>query len=229
MLVLAELHLDALYARDKAERIVACRDPEVPPPLLHVVRTAGGSVWAFRAGIPEGLCDRIAAELARPAGDLVREPPGAAAVRGLLAEHAPVREEYCGPAFAFPADLPPPGADCVRIPRTGDERAVGPFAWVAREADHDGAQPFIARIVGSQMASVCHSARLSERAAEAGVETADPYRGRGFAAEVTAAWAAALRAEGRVPLYSTSWTNHASHSVARKLGLRMYAADWHIR
>src|SRR6266851_4539878 len=52
--------------------------------------------------------------------------------------------------------------------------------------------------------------------------------GRGFAPRVTSAWAAAIRSSGRIPLYSTSWTNSASRAVARKLGLVQYAVDWTI-
>ena len=53
------------------------------------------------------------------------------------------------------------------------------------------------------------------------------YRGRGLAQRVTAALA--IRAPGRVPLYSISWTNHhASLAVARKLGLVAYTSTWSI-
>jgi hypothetical protein len=45
---------------------------------------------------------------------------------------------------------------------------------------------------------------------------------------VTAAWAAAIRASGRTPLYGTSWTNTASLEVARKLGLVVFASDWSL-
>jgi hypothetical protein len=45
---------------------------------------------------------------------------------------------------------------------------------------------------------------------------------------VTAAWAAAIRASGRIPLYSTSWSNTGSLAVARKLGLSVYASDWSV-
>jgi predicted GNAT family acetyltransferase len=65
-------------------------------------------------------------------------------------------------------------------------------------------------------------------AAEAGVETDAAFRGLGFAARVTAAWALAIRASGRIPLYSTSWSNTASLAVARKLGLTQYATDWSL-
>jgi len=67
--------------------------------------------------------------------------------------------------------------------------------------------------------SLCHSARLTDRAAEAGVETLDVYRGRGYASVVVAGWAHAIQATGRIPLYRTSWDNLASQAVARRLRL----------
>ncbi|MGH2617528.1 MAG: GNAT family N-acetyltransferase, partial [Thermomicrobiales bacterium] len=41
-------------------------------------------------------------------------------------------------------------------------------------------------------------------------------------------WAQAVRQEGRIPLYSTSWENLASQAVARKLGLVLYGVDLDI-
>ena len=73
--------------------------------------------------------------------------------------------------------------------------------------------------------SLGFSARLTTRVAEAGVNTVEAYRGRGYAPTVVTAWAHAIRATGRIPLYSTSWDNRASRAVARKLGLVQYAAD----
>ena len=74
----------------------------------------------------------------------------------------------------------------------------------------------------------CYSARLTGRAAEAGVETLETHRGRGYAPAVVAAWAHAVRETGRIPFYSTSWDNLASQAVARKLGLVQYATDLSI-
>jgi predicted GNAT family acetyltransferase len=60
------------------------------------------------------------------------------------------------------------------------------------------------------------------------VETLEGYRGRGHAPAAVAAWARAVRATGRIPLYSTSWDNLASQAVARKLGLIPYGADFSL-
>lgn len=42
-------------------------------------------------------------------------------------------------------------------------------------------------------------------------------------------WAIAAQTAGLVPLYSTSWDNHASLALASKLGLRQYAEDIRVR
>ena len=86
----------------------------------------------------------------------------------------------------------------------------------------------IAIVEDGHPVSICFCARRSEVAAEAGVETVERYRGKGFGSRVTAAWALAIRASGRIPLYSTSWTNHASLAVARKLSLIPYAGSWSL-
>ena len=86
----------------------------------------------------------------------------------------------------------------------------------------------MAMVVEGASVSVCFSARSSRDAAEAGVETLPEHRSRRYAGAVTAAWAAQVRHQGRIPLYSTSWPNHASRRVAARLGLIQYATDFHI-
>ena len=89
--------------------------------------------------------------------------------------------------------------------------------------------PIVAVMDGGYPVSVCFCAtRNSAPAVQAGLETAAAFRGRGLAPRVTAAWACAIRSAGRIPLYSTSWSNAASLAVARKLDLVQYASDWSL-
>jgi hypothetical protein len=99
--------------------------------------------------------------------------------------------------------------------------------WVAGEIA-TGRGPVMGIIEAGYPVSICFCARSSDLAAEAGLETAEAFRGRSFGPRVTAAWALAIRASGRIPLYSTSWTNNASLKVAAKLGLKAYAAGWSV-
>jgi len=73
--------------------------------------------------------------------------------------------------------------------------------------------------------SVCFSARSSNKAAEAGVETLEGYRGKGYAIRVASSWAQAIRQSQRIPMYSTSWNNYSSQSVAKRLQLHLFGTD----
>lgn len=131
--------------------------------------------------------------------------------------------ESDGPAFEFPESLVSP--DDVFVINDEQLLAHNFRGWVPGEIEA-GAAPMLAIIQDGHPVSICFCARRSDIAAEAGVETAKAYRRRGFAARVTLAWACAIRNSGRIPLYSTSWTNHASLGVASKLKLRAYASYW---
>jgi RimJ/RimL family protein N-acetyltransferase len=101
------------------------------------------------------------------------------------------------------------------------------FAWL--QSERAACEPALAVVIDELAVSVGFSSRVTERAAEAGVDTLEAFRGQGHASRVVAAWASAVRARGRVPLYSTSWGNLASQGVARRLGLRLYGVDLSLR
>jgi RimJ/RimL family protein N-acetyltransferase len=93
----------------------------------------------------------------------------------------------------------------------------------------DGALgPWAMAVSDGEVVSICHSARLSERGAEAGVWTDADCRGRGYAAAVTAAWAGLLEGSGRTLYYSTSAENLSSQRVAARLGLRGMWGMWRL-
>lgn len=218
------LQLATLFETDARGRLTVTRDAtRKPAPQFVLVRSARGAPTAW--GIGAAVGDDVAAELvqladAEPA--VATEPPRhAARYRELTAGTT----EYFGPAFAFPERLDAPsGAVAIDDERLLDTHFAG---WIAGEiAAISG--PMLAIVADGVPVSIAYTARRGDTAAECGVDTAAAYRGRGHAARVVSAWAAATRASGRTPLYSTTWTNAASLAVARKLGLVTYASDWTI-
>jgi hypothetical protein len=129
-----------------------------------------------------------------------------------------------GPAFTF-SKLRPADSDIVSV-ESVDQLTRHFRGWGAE--DLPACAPIIAIFDGAAAVSVCFCARRSAVAAEAGLETAERFRGRGFGPRVTAAWASVIQASGLVPIYSTSWKNTSSLSVARKLGLDARAVDWNV-
>jgi hypothetical protein len=130
-----------------------------------------------------------------------------------------------GPAYEFPESV----ISSERLTSIQDEAMLQKHftGWTAGEINA-GAGPMAAIVADGYPVSICFCARRSDIAAEAGVETAPAYRGQGLAPRVVAAWAVAVRTTGRVPLYSTSWTNSSSQRVAIKLGLKRYATTFSI-
>jgi hypothetical protein len=235
-----EQYLHTCFLRDGRGRIISTREPTpARGPLFCLVRSANRCAWGIHAHVPEALVQALD-ERARsepPAPDFRKAPIHAGEYRRLLAgylssQHRASVEplEQSGPAMVFPdppAVVAPHGLAGADIVPIEDERLLARAfsGWAVGEIA-SGRAPVLAAIEAGHAVSVCFCARGSSVAAEAGVETAAPYRGRGLALHVTAAWAELLRAGGRVPLYSTQWTNRASLAVARKLGLSMYAGTW---
>ena len=216
------LHLHTLFVLDDRGRMAATREPgPTLPPHLSLVRSAATCVWAVRADIPDDIAAELDA-LARdelPVADLHEPPVHAERYAALLGGRV-----SSGPAFSFPDAFPDPG----EVVFVHDVRQLKRHfrGWVAEEIP--GCSPVVAVLEDGHAVSVCFCARRSEVAAEAGLETAEAFRGRGLGPRVTTAWALAVRESGRTPLYSTSWDNTASLQVARKLRLHAYASSWSI-
>ena len=248
------LHLRTLYTLDGAGRIVSTREPGATPgPLFSLVRGPDECAWAVRMDVPPAAAQELdlLARTEPPIPDLRIPPLHAERYMAILLEFAPTQDslrQQGGPAFAFP-DGPGPAfggygglgglggcgpngnnaaaADGVAV--VEDERALERYfrGWVPGEIAA-GRAPLMAIFVEGHPVSICFSARNTPEAAEAGLETAASFRGRGFGPRVTAAWARRIRDSGRIPLYSTDWTNQASLAVARKLGLIAYASNWTV-
>ena len=190
-------------------------------PLFRLVRGKETCAWAVRADVPQNIADEVDA-LAReepPVSDFRDDPVHAERYMSLLGG-----EVDSGPAFTFPEKIvQPSGTVFIEDIASLDHHFTG---WTASEIPCR--TPIVVFVERGYAVSVCFSAWRSDAAAEAGLETAEAFRGRGLGPRVAAGWALAVRASGRVPLYGTSWSNDASLAVARKLGLVTYASKWSI-
>ncbi|MEP6573695.1 MAG: GNAT family N-acetyltransferase [Gemmatimonadota bacterium] len=217
-----DLQLQTLYSLNGMGRIVSTREPNSSPgPRFSLIRAPSGCAWSVHAEIP----DELAIELGKLAADEPRiqdfelEPVHARHYTSLLGGRIDA-----GPAFTFPEYMAQ-STGLVEIRNVGQlERYFR--GWT--EDELPGRAPILAITEGEDAISICYCARLSPIAAEAGVDTAEAFRGRRLAGRVTAAWVSAIRASGRLPIYSTSWGNAASRAVARRLRLELRATDWSI-
>ena len=231
---LMQIHVSALYRQDDRHRLVAVNEPgdprpdDPPAPRLFLGRTRAGHVWRFRHDLPESLIAELEVVLStEPIADDPSQPPQClATLHATLAQDAPLGGVWSGPAWRFPDAIPASEHEVIPVTSANDDLVRPVFPMLANELPWR--QPCLAIVADGCLASLCYSARNTPVAAEAGVDTLEEFRGRGYAPAVAAAWGQAVRAEGRIPLYSTSWDNLASRSVARKLGLVLYGADLSI-
>jgi hypothetical protein len=231
---LMQIHVSALYRHDDRQRLLAVNEPgeprpdDPPPPRLFLGRTRAGHLWRFRHDLPESSIAELEAVLrSEPVtADLSQPPQCLPELQATLARGAPIAGMWSGPAWRFPDEIPASEHEVVRVTTANDDLVRPVFPSLADELPWR--QPCLAIVATGRLASLCFSSRNTPVAAEAGVDTLEEFRGRGYAPAVVAAWGQAVRAEGRIPLYSTSWDNLASRSVARKLGLVLYGADFSI-
>lgn len=225
---LMRIRADTDFTYDARGRMLRSNEPREearrPAPRLFLGRTLAGHVVRFGATAPDALARRLEAIIDRLplVGDLHAPPVALASLREALVRHAPITAEGGGPTYRFPASIARSG-EVVQLTDAKRELVRDAYPWLYDElADW---QPCFAVVRDGAAVSCCFSSRSGADAAEAGVDTLPAFRGRGYAAAVTAAWGAAIRESDRIPLYSTAWDNLASQGVARRVGLIMFGAD----
>jgi hypothetical protein len=225
---LMRVHVETLFTHDAHGRLVQVNEPAgAPAPRFFLGRTLEGVVLRLRHDVGADVKRELEATVRSDVFQehVVDSPTDPSRYVEILARSAPVNRTWAGPVFAFPPELPPP-TDTVRVTEQ-NAHVLHPelAAWIP---DVPLSQPMCVVTIDGYAATVCCSVRRATYAHEAGVETAPPYRGRGYAARAVAAWARAVREMGRAPLYSTSWENEASRAVARQLALIPFGSDLHF-
>ena len=227
---LMKMQVEALFTQDENGHLQRINEPDgdtKPAPRFFFGYTNAGSICRFRHDLPDDVIAQLKeVAAAEPLSTNSQKiPRNRRQFEDILQSHAPIEHVWIGPAYRFPKDIIPP-TNIVQLSCKNSGLLKGDFAEMVSELN--SFQPYSAVIEDSQAVSICRSVRVSSRAHEAGVDTLVGYRRRGYATTVVAAWALAVRALNRIPLYSTSWDNLASQGVARRLGLVQYGVDYHV-
>lgn len=219
-LELMKYHVNVLFKNDECNRMTVVNEsPYDVAPRIFVGGTRLGNVIRYSDTLGESLVRRLERVIDTDTGvDL-------GGIIGVLSTDRLVSSFWTGPAFVFP-DMRDRSGRAIRITESNKKCLKQYFPSIFNEFEHK--QPCFAMIENGIAISVCCSARQTSEAAEASLATLGNYRGRAYAVDVSYAWAAELQNQGRIALYSTSWNNFASQSVARKLHLVQYGTDIHM-
>jgi len=224
---LIQLQAEALFVYDENGKLLRINEPgnDAPPARFFLSRSKSGNLWRTRCDVPAELAVKLEKlATAEPVVVDLSEPPRyAAEYAQTLADHAPVIDTWAGPAYYIPSDQP---HNAVQITPENLVLVEAHFDWLLTTLEIYA--PVMATVVEGKAVAVCFCSRIAAKVCEAGVHTEDAYRGYGYATQAARGWAAAVRASGRLPLYSTSWSNLASQAIAKKLGGVMYGSDYSV-
>ncbi len=197
-----------------------------------------GWTLAFGSDVPDTLASelRAAFDVEPPAADPAEQPALASHCKSFLDEALGSVELLSGPCYvlspetSFSSDVAILRSD-EEVPDGLRDQDLERINWTAEEwpqlLDGElGAWAFV--VNGDRVVSMCHSARLVDQGAEAGTWTDPSFRGRGYAAAATAAWASLLGPSWRHLFYSTSANNLSSRRVVARLDLPLIGWMWKI-
>jgi RimJ/RimL family protein N-acetyltransferase len=233
--------IDTLWTRDDRGRLVAGTSADSgAAPLLVIAVAKDGRTAAVGGAVPDDVAAVLVALVGPAPGppDLSEPPVSLVRCDELLTKaFGPVRRSS-GPSYVIEGapilDIAAPAVITRSDGRIIDAlRSLVPREenWPADEwtALLDGAfGPWAIVTVGDRVASVCHTPRLTDRGAEAGIWTDPDFRRLGYAAAATAAWASVMYDSGRHLFYSTWADNVASQGVAARVGARPIGWLWQL-
>ncbi|SEL68209.1 GNAT family N-acetyltransferase [Paenibacillus sp. OK003] len=214
-----KIQANTLYTMDNQKRLLNINEPDGgQAPALFIGITSVGQCSYYHEQLPFTLIEELGCDAKLPLNI-------AKLIRG-VETFKPVKSVWMGPAYAFPEKCGEwhPNVQLIESHRTFLLEKHFPDLI---EHLHEK-MPVAAYVMEDSAVAVCCSARVSQQGAEASLNTAPKFRGQGYAAEAVKCWQYHVKESGRIPIYSTSWDNIASQTVARKLGLIQFGVDFNI-
>jgi hypothetical protein len=226
---LLEMHIEALFTLNSQSKLVTINEPwdkTKDAPRLYLGKTFDGSViYKFRYDIPSEILKKLEEYLSEEI--LPNENNGIRYTNEYLKilESKNYFEEIC---YFYKETINPIKNNCIKITigNINDFESNG-FEWLNDEITY--CQPCYGIIEKDKIISICRSVRITERAHEAGIETAGEYRGKGLAVTALINWADDIQRNGYIPLYSTSKENKSSQRVAEKTLLNKFGIGISIK
>ena len=214
-------HVNVLFRHDTENRMTVVNElPFDVAPRIFIGATRLGNIVRFSKSLDDSLVNKLEQFMGSSSSALLGE------VIKILSIDRIVTNIWIGPAYVFP-DVR--GRTCTKaIMVTNKNKEILKSHFPYTFADFENKQPCFVIIENNIPVSICCSARQTSKAAEASVFTHEKFRGRAYGADVTNAWASEVQNQGKSALYSTSWDNFASQSLARKLQLIQYGNDIHM-
>jgi hypothetical protein len=229
---LLAVQVAALFVTSPDGRLLRTNDPErSPAPRMHLAICEDGAFVKLRDDVEDAVAEEIdALAMKEPP---IREPDAtprfAEHYRKLLGMQDALTEHNFGVTYRLPhrTAAPADGTLVSHGTNAGDDLiariAAQGMPQTLREAGFADLshfwEPWCAALDGGEIAAIAFAARLGEQAAEIGVTTMKPFRGRGFAAAATAGWSALPVLQNRPLFYATHRDNLSSRRVIARLGL----------
>lgn len=214
-----KIQAETLYTLDDQRRLLRINEPDGgQAPVLFIGITSTGSCTYYYEQLPSTLIKDLGCESGLPLDipKLIRR----------VETYKPVKDVWMGPAYTFPEKCGEWHSNVQLIDRHCTFLLSEHFPELIGRLPEK--MPLAAYVIKDSAVAVCCSARVSTQGAEASLYTASDFRGQGYAAEAVKCWQYHVKESGRIPIYSTSWDNTASQTVARKLGLIQFGVDFSI-
>lgn len=212
-----EIHVNVLFKHNEKGKITLINEPpHNAAPRLFIGATKEGNVVRYH----HSLGDDVVKELE----SVIKENPSSylAEIIRILNHDQEINDVGIGPAYVFP-NMRNRATTAIQVTPSNKEILKPHFPYTFEEFEYK--QPCYAIVHNEIAVALCCSARETSKAAEASLFTLEEFRGKGYGVEVAKAWAADVQKQGRTALYSTSWDNFSSQTVAKKLQLIHYGTD----